>query len=134
MVGTKLPSTHSRAIALMQYNIYRGSIKKKIKKQARKEYRRYLSSLLHSMVSYATMHQEVNMDKFYSISNFPIPSVWLAADGGTYGYIATGIDTTRDDILVDEFTDYVEGLPLKATGVKRSIDYFKIQYRYYQVQ
>lgn len=65
---------------------------------------------------------------FYSICNFPIPSRWIAADGSNYGYIATGIDSQRDDIQVDET---INGL---TTGVKRSIDYYKIQYRYKEIK
>jgi len=46
MIGRKLPSTYARAIAFMQYNIVEGKQRKKLKRQARKEYRRYLKRFL----------------------------------------------------------------------------------------
>lgn len=69
------------------------------------------------------------MDKvFLSFEEIPIGSIWLAADGGSYGYIVTGKDLNSEDILVQGFSS--KGWALNGPN---EIDWFKLQYRYYLV-
>ncbi len=51
MIGRKIPSTNSRAVAYMQYNEVFERERKKLKRQARREERRYFKRQLLQEVS-----------------------------------------------------------------------------------
>ena len=65
------------------------------------------------------------MKDFISFDDIPIGSIWMAADGGTYGYLVVGKDRNREDIIVCPYCLY-NGWEMKTYR----IDGFKLQYRY----
>jgi hypothetical protein len=60
--------------------------------------------------------------KFLPKEGIKIGSWWSAADGGRYGYVVTAIDLSNGEVTV-----------LGTDGISRTIDYYKLQYRYYPV-
>jgi hypothetical protein len=65
---------------------------------------------------------------FLSIHDIREASIWMAADGSSYGLLVTGKDLDAEDILVKRFDSngWVDNCPGR-------IDWFKLQYRYKQV-
>ena len=57
--------------------------------------------------------------EFLTFEQIKIGSWWAIAQGGSYGYCVIGKNEQTQDIDV-----------LSTCGEKRSIDYFKLQYRY----
>jgi hypothetical protein len=70
----------------------------------------------------------MSMDDFISIKDIPIGSIWMAADGGSYGYIVQG-KKDNGDVVCRGFSvnGWYEDNPFE-------IDWFKLQYRYYLVK
>lgn len=60
------------------------------------------------------------MKKWLKFSEIPVGSIWMAADGGAYGYEVVGHSSNGSDILVEELGNHTP----------REIDFFKLQYRY----
>lgn len=67
------------------------------------------------------------MKGFYSLEDFPIPSVWKTVDNDTLGLIAFGKNARTNDILI-RYT--LEG---QVTSGLDILNYYEIQYRYYEV-
>ena len=65
---------------------------------------------------------------FYSFADFPIPSYWRAADGGKNGYNIISKNEKTEDV-----TGYRTSGDFIDTNLNK-IDYYKIQYRYYEVE
>jgi hypothetical protein len=59
-----------------------------------------------------------------TFDEIPIGSIWIAADGGSYGYEVIGKSENGQDIIVADL----------RRQTPREINYFKLQYRYKQVQ
>lgn len=72
------------------------------------------------------------MEGFLSIEDIPIGSVWVAADGGSYGKIVVDKMMKAKDVVVRDFV-LKEGKKV-FQGELRRIDWFKLQYRYYLVE
>jgi hypothetical protein len=64
------------------------------------------------------------MSDFLQFHAVPLGSIWMAADGGNYGYLVVGRSKTTFDLIVKPFNS--EGW---CDGPD-TIDYFKMQYRY----
>lgn len=56
---------------------------------------------------------------FLKFEEIPIGSWWAMASGSKYGYCVTGKDARTSTVFV-----------LSTAGEIRTIDYFKLQYRY----
>lgn len=67
--------------------------------------------------------------KFLPFDEIPIGSIWMAADGGNYGYVVAGRRPSTKDILVKGFT---ASKGWEVDGPE-DIDWYKLQYRYYMV-
>jgi len=59
---------------------------------------------------------------FMTFEQIPIGSWWAMASGGFYGYCVISKNKDTQDVTV-----------LSTLGETRTIDYFKLQYRYKQV-
>jgi hypothetical protein len=67
--------------------------------------------------------------KWLTFDEIPIGSIWMAADGGSYGHYVVGkTSKERGDILVNAFT-----LRGWTDEEQRDINWWKLQYRYYRV-
>jgi hypothetical protein len=73
------------------------------------------------------MNVEYADPKFMPLEDIPLGSIWMAADGGSYGYVVYDKNFVTEDVLVRGFNSL--GWQLKTT-----IDGFKLQYRYYPVK
>ena len=76
---------------------------------------------------------------YKSIVDITPGSRWVAADGGHYGYIVVGTspDPVSEDIIVLGFRDRSGSDPVCCGDTvfdrePSSINYFKLQYRYYE--
>ena len=77
---------------------------------------------------------------YKSIADIAPGSRWVAADGGHYGYVVVGPspDPVSEDVIVLGFRDRTATDPSCHEGDvfdsdPRSINYFKLQYRYYEL-
>lgn len=77
---------------------------------------------------------------YKSIADIAPGSRWVAADGGHYGYVVVGLspDPTSEDVIVLGFRDRTATDPSCLGDTvfdsdPRSINYFKLQYRYYEL-
>ena len=69
------------------------------------------------------------MKDLLDFDKIPIGSIWLAADGGSYGHKVVGKKDTVKGIIVQPFVlRQGERVFDKETT---TIDWFKLQYRYY---
>jgi hypothetical protein len=70
----------------------------------------------------------MSYDDIVPIEEIPMGSIWMAADGGSYGHYVIGRILGTKDVVVKPFDKggWCDDGP-------RDIDWFKLQYRYYRV-
>ena len=77
------------------------------------------------------INDDIMKGEFLSFQEIPVGSIWMAADGGGYGYIVVGKRAWRDggDVICHGFSKngWLDDNPWE-------IDWFKLQYRYYLVK